>query len=40
MSPEMLQRKNYTYKSDIWSLGVVLFELVYGKLPWSGRTEL
>ena len=38
MSPEMLQHKSYTYKSDIWSLGVVLYELLFGKLPWSGRT--
>lgn len=37
MSPEMLQRKNYTSNSDIWSLGVVLYEAAYGRLPWNGR---
>ena len=39
MSPEMLQRKNYTSSSDLWSLGMVLYEAAYGNLPWTGRNE-
>lgn len=27
MSPEVCESKPYTYKSDVWSLGCVLYEL-------------
>ena len=30
MSPQILSRSSYSSKSDIWSLGVMLFEMVYG----------
>ena len=30
MSPQIVKRETYTYKSDIWSLGVILFELHNG----------
>lgn len=34
MAPEILQGHPYDKKCDIWSLGVILFQLVFGKLPF------
>lgn len=37
MSPEVLKGESYTMKADIWSLGIVLFEMVYGTCPFDTR---
>jgi serine/threonine-protein kinase ULK/ATG1 len=34
MAPEILQGRPYDKKCDLWSLGVILFQLVFGKLPF------
>lgn len=34
MAPEILRGKPYDKKCDIWSLGVILFQLTFGKLPF------
>ncbi|KAJ1953250.1 Serine/threonine-protein kinase 36 [Dipsacomyces acuminosporus] len=34
MAPEMLRKSRYTNKADLWSLGVVLYELFVGKTPF------
>ncbi|KAJ2772601.1 hypothetical protein IWQ56_001306 [Coemansia nantahalensis] len=34
MAPEILRKSRYTYKADMWSLGVVIYELYVGKTPF------
>ncbi|CAK5274418.1 unnamed protein product [Mycena citricolor] len=36
MSPERIQGAVYSVKSDIWSLGITLLELIVGQFPFSG----
>ena len=38
MAPEMIQKKPYDYKIDIWGLGILLFELIQGYAPFRGET--
>ncbi|ORZ20903.1 kinase-like domain-containing protein [Lobosporangium transversale] len=39
MAPEMLLRKGYLESVDWWSLGVVMFELLFGKRPFRGKNN-
>ncbi|PLW25530.1 hypothetical protein PCANC_25629 [Puccinia coronata f. sp. avenae] len=39
MAPEILLKKGYTCSIDWWSLGVVAFELLFGKRPFRGKTN-
>ncbi len=39
MAPEVLRGDRADARSDVWSLGVLLFELTSGELPFSGRTQ-
>ncbi|GHV13128.1 hypothetical protein AGMMS49938_07120 [Fibrobacterales bacterium] len=40
MSPEQCQNKNITNKSDIYSLGIVIYEMLSGDPPFSGGASL
>jgi len=39
VSPEVLMRSPYDQQSDMWSVGVIMYLLLGGDLPFSGRTQ-
>ncbi|KAJ3676826.1 hypothetical protein LUZ60_002550 [Juncus effusus] len=40
MAPEMIQHRSYNQKADVYSFGIVLWELVTGKLPFENMTAV
>lgn len=38
MAPEILRGEAADHRSDLWALGVVLYEAASGRLPFTGRT--
>ena len=42
MAPEiikLLEGENYSNKCDLWSLGIILYELCFKEAPFKGKTE-
>lgn len=38
MAPELVKREVYTEKIDVWSLGVISYQLLSGKTPFESRS--
>ncbi|KAL4460421.1 hypothetical protein ABPG74_000172 [Tetrahymena malaccensis] len=34
MAPQILNKQQYTSKCDVWSVGLILYELLFGRTPW------
>ena len=40
MAPEILMNRAYTSKADLWSIGVIIYHLLFKDLPFKGRNEV
>ncbi|KAJ3593276.1 hypothetical protein NHX12_005611 [Muraenolepis orangiensis] len=38
MAPEMVCRRQYDARADLWSVGVILYEAVFGRAPFASRS--
>lgn len=34
MAPEVLKGESYTSKTDVWSMGIVFYRMLFGKCPY------
>lgn len=39
IAPEVLQKRGYLTSVDWWSLGIVIYELLFGKRPFRGKSN-
>tara|TARA_Y100001958_G_C21224429_1_gene549790 strand:+ start:32 stop:1312 length:1281 start_codon:yes stop_codon:yes gene_type:complete len=39
MAPEIIKYKKYNNKSDLWSLGIILYQMITGKHPYKAKTH-
>ena len=39
MPPDALRTNKYSFKSDVFALGIMLYEMLCGKTPWDCKTE-
>jgi serine/threonine protein kinase len=39
MAPESLKRNEYSFKSDIWALGIIFYEMLLNDTPWRAKNE-
>ena len=39
LSPQILKGEEFTNKTDIWSLGIIIYYLLFKKYPYNGKTE-
>ena len=39
LAPEIINKEKYSFKADIWSLGIIFFQLIYLEYPFKGKNE-
>ena len=39
VSPEILTNRSYSYSSDIWAVGIIIYHFFVGKNPFRGKTK-
>jgi serine/threonine-protein kinase ULK2 len=40
MAPEIMKHKRYTINADLWSVGIIMYEMLVGKVPYSALTHI
>ena len=40
MAPEIIEEGNINNKNDIWSLGIIIYYLLFKEYPYNGKTEI
>lgn len=39
LAPEILQKRKVTFATDLWSLGIIIYQLYTGSTPFKGNSE-
>lgn len=39
MAPEVVLKRSFNEKADLWSLGIILFEMIAGTVPFKGSSH-
>eukprot|EP00347_Sterkiella_histriomuscorum_P004693 403359467 len=39
VAPEILKKEEVTYATDLWSLGIIIYQMYTGKTPFKGNSE-
>lgn len=40
MSPEILKRQSHNYKSDLWSLGIIFYFILFRDFPFKSKFQI
>ena len=35
MAPEIINKQDYSIKSDLWSVGIIIYQMIYGRVPFE-----
>ena len=39
-APELINGEKYDTKCDVWSVGIMFYQMIFKKLPWTGNNHL